>query len=296
MIGDTAVNDNQNMDLFEFAAFAAAESAVKPDAGTAAEVEVPAVIAVEKKDKTLSRAELQQAALAFLVSLHPDAVALNVPTRTSKYRASVAGFWKQARRSGTIVTRTTLVMMYNDIDNCFADCTGKAERMEMINSLQQEKAAMETLIRKNEPHLAAADDLFSEFRSWDYASSVNRDYHKLCRTITRELEILCKGSKLERIRQAGVADQCYLAIPEKLLSPELIPPVWGVVELFPECPRFRLLREAQLQNNVAPEQRNGFALNIASAGAAAVRFSCGVDNDATLRRPPRRRGKLKMDD
>ena len=288
------MNDNQNMDLFEFAAFAAANSAPAPEA--AAEVETPEVIVAETKEKTLSRADLQQAALAFLVSRHPDAVALNVPTRTSKYRASVAGFWKQARRNGTIVTRTALVMMYNDIDNCFADCAGKAERMEMINSLQREKAAMESRIRKEEPHLAAADDLFSEFRSWDYASSVNRDYHKLCRTITRELEILCKGSKLERIRQAGVADQCYLAIPENLLSPELIPPVWGVVELFPERPRFRLLREAQLQNNVAPEQRNGFALNIASASAAAVRFSCGVDHDATLRRPPRRRGKLKMND
>ena len=288
------MNNDQNMDLFEFAEFNAANT---PDSNAVApEPEVPVTVELEKKTSFLSRAELQQAAMAFLVSKNPDAIALNVPTRTSKYRASVAGFWKHARRSGAVVTRTALVMMYNDIDNCFADCAGKVERMEMINSLQNEKAAMEALIRKQEPHLAAADDLFSEFRSWDYASSANREYHKLCRTITKELEILCKGSKLERIRQAGVADQCYLAIPENLLSPELIPPIWGIVELFSSRPRFRLVREAQMQNNVTPEQRTSFALNIASAGACAVRFSCGVDHDASLRRPPRRRGKIKMND
>lgn len=263
------------MDLFEFAS---SNPAVQP--------EIPTEV------RQLSRNALLQAALAFLVSRAPDAQALNVPTRTVKYRASAAGFWKHSRRSGTVITRTALVMMYDDFNSCFSDCAGKSVRMKKINDLQLEKIQMEADIRRNEPHLAAADDLFSEFRTWDYAASSNREYHRLCRTIAAETEILCRGSRLERIRQAGVADQCYLAIPQNQLMPELIPAEWGVVELFPEKPRFKLLREAPFQNNVTPEQRASFAFNIAVASSANVRFANGVDNDAALRRLPRRRGKL----
>ena len=90
------------MDLFEFAS---SNPAVQP--------EIPTEV------RQLSRNALLQAALAFLVSRAPDAQALNVPTRTVKYRASAAGFWKHSRRSGTVITRTALVMMYDDFNSCF---------------------------------------------------------------------------------------------------------------------------------------------------------------------------------
>lgn len=279
--------DDQNMDLFEFAELSAqAEAGPVPRQCTDACVE-------DSPLPQMSRGALNQAATAFLVSLHPDALAQNVPTRTAKNRASVAGFWKNSRRNGTVVTRTALVMTYYDSNCCEIDCLSKSDRMGYISCLKEKKAELEAEIRAAEPHLESTDDLFSELRTWDYSASSNRNYHKLCKSIANELDTLCKGSRLERIRRAGVADQCYLAIPQGIISPEYIPSSWGIVELFPERPYFRLLREAEIQSNVLPEQRSSFAFNIAAAAAPAVRFTCGVDADSSLRRLPRRRGKLQ---
>ena len=275
-------NTDQNMDLFEFAALVSQENS--SDKEITAEP--------ESSPKRLPRNLMEQAALAFLVSLKPDAIARNVPTRNAKYRATAAGFWKHARSKGAIVTRTALVMMYDDINCCFSDCENREARLKRINAMQQQKSAMEKDIRRNEPHLAAADDLFSEFRSWDYSASANADYHRLCSIIEKELQILNKGSKLERIRQAGVADQCYLAIPSEAVKAELIPEPWGIVGIDSTTPRFHLIREAALQDNVFPQQRNGFALNIGTAANSAVCFTNGVDKDSSLRKLPRRRGKL----
>lgn len=272
------------MDLFEFAELAAQQS-------------IPAETPVEKSPAApakavLSRTAMEQLSLAFIVSLQPDAVARNVPTRNAKYRATAAGFWKHHRSKGSIVTRSALVMMYEDINCCFSDCENREDRLNRINTMQQEKSAMESEIRRTEPHLAAADDLFSEFRTWDYSASVNTAYHRLCRIIAKEVQILNNGSKLERIRQAGVADQCYVAVPVDNLITELIPENWGIVGLENDPPRFTVIREAGLQDNVTPEQRSGFALNIGSAAANAVCFANGVDKDSSLRRPPRRRSKI----
>ena len=272
------------MDLFDFAASQAQncpadDSAELPETG-------------EKTVPELSHAALQQAALAFMVSLNPEALAVNVPTRTAKFRATAAGLWRHAGRKGNTITRTALVVMYEDIGHCFADCAGREERLKKIASLQEEKTALEALIRMNEPHLAAADDLFSEFRTWDYASSENREYHRLCRKLKRELDEISHGSKLERIRRAGVADQCYLALPRNMAEPELIPEEWGVVELFPELPRFRLLREAAYLSDITPSARASFAVRIAASAAEAVRFCNGVDRSGALRKLPRRRGRI----
>lgn len=274
-------SNEHEIDLFEFAELAQAAPPV-PVAPAVPAVPVP----------KFNRIAMEQTVLAFLLSLHPDAVARNVPTRNAKYRATAAAFWKHARTRGSIVTRTVLVMMYDDIGNCFSDCEGREERLKKISDLQHQKTLLEAEIRKNEPHLAAADDLFSEFRSWDYSASENPEYHRLCRKLARELDTLCKGSKLERIRQAGVADQCYLAAPRELIIPDLIPSHWGIVGLSTQEPRFKLLREAEIQENVTAAMRSSFAFNIGTAAANAVCFASGVDKDGTLRRPPRKRGKI----
>ena len=142
-------NIDSDMDLFEFAELASQETPQPPPA--------PAV----PVKKPLTRADLEQAALAFIVSLKPDGVARNVPTRNSKFRATAAGFWKHARSRGSIVTRTALVMMYDDINCCFSDCENREARVQRINAMQQQKSLMESEIRRTEPQLAAADDLFS---------------------------------------------------------------------------------------------------------------------------------------
>jgi len=240
----------------------------------------------------LSHSELRQAAFAFLTSLHPTAAAENVSTRCCKYQAA-AGFWRTAgSRSRLSIERTVLVVMYENLDHCFLDCAGREARLVSLSALQKQRELLEAQIRREEPELASKDDLFSEFRTWNYSESRNQEYHRLRTRLNKELLALTRGSRLEKLRQAGVADLCYLAVPQGLVDPNWLLPEWGIVELFPASPRFRLLREASPQDNVTPTGRMNLAINIGVAASAAARFAAGVDANGRLRKPPRRRGRL----
>ena len=266
----------QDFDLFDFAA-----SQMEKVEKTAATVKIP------------GKNELQQAAFAFLLSRKPDGIAANVPTRRSKYKVAAAGFWRNERsRKGGDIVKTALVVMYDDAAYCFSDCAGRDERIERIRQYQEQKEILEDEIRRNEPHLAAADDLFSEFRSWDYSSSCNIEYRKICRKLDKEIKLLTQGSKLDYIRRAGNADLCYLAVPEGLIDASMIPQEWGIVELSATGKRYKLVREAEKLENVTPAGRLVLALNIAQTAAPAVRFCAGVDADGKFRRIPKRRKLL----
>jgi hypothetical protein len=273
---------DSDFDLFDFAR--EQENVPLPQ-----ETETP-VPAAPAPLKVLSKAELRQAAMAFLATLKPAGIAANVPTRRSKYRVAAAGFWRpENHRKNHTVTKTAIVVMYDDLDCCFSDCATRDERISAITKLQEEKEALEADIRQNEPHLASADDLFGDFRTWDYASSNNTAYRKVCRKLDKEVRLLTQGSKLEYIRRAGNADLCFLAVPENLIDPAVIPIEWGVVELTANPRGFKLLRNAMRLSDITPEGRLQLALNVASAAAKSACFASGVDADGKMRRPPKRR-------
>lgn len=244
--------------------------------------------------RQLNRAELNRLALAFLCSLRPFAAAVNVPVRGRRFAVSCAGFWRGSGR-GRRITETAIVVMYDRPEECFADCSGQEAHLLRIAELQKLREAMEAEIRKNEPHLAESDDLFSDFRTYDYRRSSNKEYHKLRHELAQEARILGQGGRLARIVEANAADRCYLAIPAGLIPSDAVLPGWGVVELHPDR-SFKLVREAEAQLGVTPESRMALALNIAGAGAVDVRFAAGVDasrnGEISMRRPPRRRGRL----
>jgi len=270
---------DNDFDLFDFALAQQTET-------TANTTPAPTATA----SHTLTRTELRQAAMAFLTTLKPAGIAANVPTRRSKYRVAAAGFWRPpTSRKTNVITKTALVVMYDDIDCCFSDCSGREERIAAINALQNEKSIIEADIRKNEPHLGATDDLFGDFRTWDYASSTNPAYRKICRKLDKEVRLLTQGSKLEYIRRAGNADLCFLAVPENLIDPAVIPIEWGVVELTAKPRGFKLLRNAMRLSDVTPDGRLQLALNVAAAAAKSACFANGVDADGKMRRPPKRR-------
>jgi len=270
---------DNDFDLFDFALAQQTET-------TANTTPAPTATA----SHTLTRTELRQAAMAFLTTLKPAGIAANVPTRRSKYRVAAAGFWRPpTSRKTNVITKTALVVMYDDIDCCFSDCSGREERIAAINALQNEKSIIEADIRKNEPHLGATDDLFGDFRTWDYSSTTNPNYRKICKKLDRELKALTHGSNLEYIRRAGNADLCFLAIPENLVDPSIIPAEWGIVELTATPQGFKLIRNASPIPEVTPEGRLQLALNIAVAAASASCFANGIDPNGRMRRPPRKR-------
>jgi len=249
-----------------------------------------------RERRTLNRAELNQLAFAFLCSLRPFAAARRVPVRGKRFAVNCAGFWRAESGRGRRVTKTAVVLMYDRLEECFADCSGHEAHLARIAELQLRREALEAKIRVEEPHLAETDDLFSDFRTYDYRRSSNREYHRIRRELALEARILGQGGRLARILEANAADLCYLAIPEGLMPSDAVLPTWGVVELGSDR-TFRVLREPEVQRTVTPEGRLALALNVAGAAAADVRFASGIDacggGKVRLRRPPRRRGHVR---
>ena len=86
-----------------------------------------------------------------------------------------------------------------------------------------------------------------------------------------------------------------MKLPYAVVAAASILPGWGVVEAGPGH-RFRVLREAEPQQNTTPESRQQFALNIAQAAAESARFAAGVElsggGKVSFRKAPRRRGRV----
>jgi len=245
----------------------------------------------------LSLREMQQMTLGFLASLRPDAAARQVPARFQRMTVTAAGFWRTRGGRKRRVERTAIVVLCPDFNGCFSECYCRSERLEKVSRMQAELEEIEAEIRQKEPHLAAADDLFDDFRTWDYSSSSDQRYLPLRNELDREITILTTGGRLDRLVKAAVADYCYLAAPEKVAAAAGILPGWGLVELS-RGKGFTLLREAERQLNVTPEGRQLLALNIAQAAAASVCFAAGVEinrgGQALYRNPPRKRGRIKL--
>lgn len=260
-----------------------------------AELDLFAFAASRQASARLNRAELGRLSLAFLCSLRPFAAAVSVPVRGRRFAVNCAGFWRAESGRSRRVTKTAVVVMYDRMEACFADCSGREEHLRRIAELQSRREALEAHIRRTEPHLAETDDLFSDFRTYDYRRSSNREYHQVRRELALEARILGQGGRLARIIEANAADLCYLAIPVGLIPSDAVLPGWGVVELSPDR-TFRIVREAEIQPAVTPEGRLALALNIAGAAAADARFAAGIElgrcGRIRLRRPPRRRARL----
>ena len=253
---------------------------------------VPAEPEPEKK-KTLSRQELQQLALGFLASLKPDALAVQVPARFCKYQVSCAGFWRGTGKEQGRVAQTAIVVLYEKFERCFSDCANRDKLLENLRELREKREELEQKIRQEEPELASRDDLFCDFCSWDYASSRCEEYHKLLRKIRKVQDSLHQGSRLCRIHATGVADYCYLAVPDGLVQPDEIALGWGLVYLGPGR-EFKLIKEPEPQE-ASPAGRQLLAQNIAIAGANAVRFAAGIEvhgKKVSYRKLPRKKKYL----
>ncbi len=282
---------DEQLDLFQFAESAPArepESELKPV--TAESEAAPGAATVPPPDR-LTRADFQQLCVGFLASLGVHALASSVPVRRSRSLVNAAGFWRGENGRLNETAKTAVVVLSDRYDNCFCECADQKIMLEAIHSLRDEKERIEAEIRAAEPELAAKDDLFGEFRSWDYASSRNPAYRKLRSKLEKLQHSLYQGSRLERIRRAAVADLCYLAVPAGLVAPDEIEEGWGLVYLNADR-SFTLIREATPQDNVEPKGRRHLTRNIAVAATQAVLFASGIDtsnNEISFRRPPRRR-------
>ena len=257
---------------------------------------VPAEISAEataEKTGALSEYELYQAVLAHLVKSGAAAAALHVPCRQKKFKAPAAAYFSEYKGKLNRLTGTVAVDIYSKRCQCLPECAGSLAVARELVELKQQRTVMEESIRINEPHLRAEDELFDEFRSYNYAQSSNREYHKLCRRIASLEQSLYKGTRMEQLAKAGVADSLIIAVPENMITADEMPDSWGVWYILPD----KSIREVKApeKQECSEASRLHLLQNIGHAALNSVLFVNGIkfrsDGKARFTRPPRARRK-----
>ncbi len=244
------------------------------------------------------RFELRRASLKWLLETgRPTAAALDAATRISKFRADIAAFWSQPVRNmhdegpSQILrpVRTAIIQCCLTRAECWPDCARSQELLPKLCQLKEQAQAQEAEIRRDEPELRDGASLFEEYAVWRYEDTVNPEYHRIRRAIAKTEHAVYRGSQFERIRQAALADQLYLAVPEGLIQPRELADGWGLLWV---------RNDMQVTVAQPPETRNcldanrmHLVQNMAAASADAMRCVIGLQAHANGRhsfvRPPR---------
>ena len=253
-----------------------------------------------REPAAMPRNELKQRVLAYLVALEPDAIALNVPVRRSKFTvgAACAFIATKGKLHHNCVTKTVAVEVFNDRTDCLPDYSNNAASYDRLRKMEQEKTELEAAIRRDEPELRSTCDLFpdEDFAEYDYRASQKHPYLRLLRRLERTRHAIFRGSRLENIRRANAADYLYLAVPQGAIEPHELAPGWGLLEVTPQLEVIETSPAPDLSENVSTAGRNHLALNIARAAAGNVLFANGILQNAdeiTIYPAPRRRRKVK---
>ena len=172
------------------------ENAATPDAVPEPVAEtLPEIPAVEDNRK-LDRFALLQAALAYLAQSGAAGAALQVPCRLRKFQADVAAYYSCYRKRINHLERTLVVDVYTERKQCLPESAGRGAMLEELSELREKRTVMEQAIRIEEPDLWVEEELFDEFRTFDYSRSTNKEYHKLCRRINSLQQSLYKGTRM----------------------------------------------------------------------------------------------------
>ena len=220
---------------------------------------------------------LKRAALAFLGSLNPTGLAMDVPTRCRKYVVDGAAFWAEPDRKGIMqAVRTAIVETRMEKALCNT-CGNPGEIMALLTEARKEKEALEASIREKEPSLMDSDSLFSEHAVWNYKKSRNPAYKELLKKIVLLEHTLFHGSKFDKLRKGKVASEFYLLVPEGEVLPDSIAESWGLVVLRKDL-TFHLVKEAAIQD--CPESHcRHLAFNIGKCSLNSVLFAQGIHTD-----------------
>lgn len=241
----------------------------------------------------LDKFALLQAVLAHLISSGASGAALQVPCRLRKFQADVAAYYSCYRRRINELERTIVIDVYTRRSQCLPESAGHEAMLEELCELRDKRTAMEAQIKIDEPGLWVEEELFDEFRTFDYTRSTNKEYHKLCRRITSLQHSIFKGTRMERLARSDVADYLVMAVPEGLLSVKEIPDNWGLWYIMPDK-SVKVVVEPSLQE-CSSESRLHLVQNIGHAALRSVLFANGVkikaNGEARFTRQPKARRK-----
>lgn len=254
--------------------------------------------------QTLRPLDLRRAVMAWLVRQGAAGLAAQTPTRVSKFKADVAAFWNQpvpsrgreGPRRILAPCRTMIVETRRYRQDCWPEISNSAELLPEYRECKQQRLGLEAEIRQTEPHLRRGDALFEEYTEWDYDESENTAYHRVRRQQHRLAQALYNGSRFESIRNAGLADYLYLAVPAKTVHPHEVADGWGLLWVANDL-SVQLVAKAEEQH-CEQDRRLHLVQNIASSARENVLFANGVrqlGNGCQFTPPPRRRRARRQD-
>ncbi len=243
------------------------------------------------------RRGIRRAALRWLVDeLAPTGAAQDVVTRISRVRADIAAFWSRPVRNsqpegpGRILDphHTLIIECFSHREQCWPDCADSARAAPQLVELRHRQAELESDIRREEPHLRDSSSLFEEFAEWHYDRTNNAEYRRLRAEVEALEHALYAGTRFERIREAALADELYLAVPADLVEPEELADGWGLLWVHDDM-SVEIKRKAMVRDCL-PDNRFHLVQNIAAAGLGNTLFAAGIRSagDRTVFvRPPR---------
>lgn len=284
----------------EAVSFAESISVPDPDAKSGLR-DLSSPAAKSKKMNPYSLQNMCLAALGFLAERNPSALAGKVPTNLPRVHADAASVTLEPNLKTSVKIRSTaLVRVALDAEKCKPDFQHRQAMADQMDQLIAKKLELEAIIRETEPGLCKLP-LFGDDTSeqeWDYSSSRNPAYRKLIRSIRKLKDTIQNDDLFARIETAQLANELYLAVPKGLVTPEEIPPTWGLV-FINESLSAELGKPAIPQ--IIPEQNQvALALRIAAGTAAQTLFAAGIQipqtegGKAKFHATPKRRRTLKF--
>lgn len=261
------------------------------------QVSVPPAKSLGRVEALPGRNDFRRAVMGWLLRQNPTGMAAAVPTRISRYHADLAAFWSASggRRNLLSPVRTMIIEFRSSHEDCWPDCGNRGELIARLREMKRDKETLEEGIRKTEPELMEGECLFDEFRNWDYRRSANPEYQRCLKKIEKLEHTLYKGSRLEQIRAAHVADLHYLAVPENTVQEDELAFGWGLLHVDAGF-RVSVRREATPRDCPA-ENRLHLIQNIAAAAMHDSLVANGIriagSGRITYHPIPRRRRKLE---
>ncbi len=240
-----------------------------------------------------SKFQLVQAVLAHLVRQGAMGAALQVPCRQRKFVADVAGYFSCYSKRFNQLESTVLVEVYSRRSECIPECAGRTAVMEELDLLKEQRAALEEVIRREEPELRVNDELFEEIRSFDYTRSSNSEYHKVCKRIRSLEQSLYRGTPMELLAKANVSDYMIAAVPENMISLREVPDSWGLWYIREDKSVYEVKEPVRQECTAA--SRHHLVQNIGHCALSSVLFAHGVkvraDGKVRFTRQPKARRK-----
>ena len=230
------------------------------------------------RGETEAHARLKRLALVWAQRQGYSACALEVTLPRCRYRADVAAYRPDGKRSGaTAIFECKQALVDLRRDN---GCTSTT--MQRLEKIHHRREVLEKNLRVHYPALRVADSLFAEFDSHNFGAIEHRGYKQVLRQMQALQNQLFDCTKFETLIRYHCANLFFLVLPNELFREPEIPIGWGaLVESNGEL----ILARKPAWHETEPESQMRFLQRIAAAGTRALNQTLNItfDDVATAR-------------